>query len=231
MRQILQVGFWFVHVPFGRMVILSLHYSQWLTFPTPSCFIIILFFEVFPPASLCILVGLNNAVVFTVPIPLPLFNCSSSFPKVLGDCSKLTNYNWYRHHTHIPLLSFLSWQGTSICLSSSYYFHLFSFESFSHQRKLIVSHRSLSNYKFPQVSRTLLSILADLNNKVFWMLSTRPIIFMSSYPFIDPLVTASRPPIKIGIIFTFMFHRFFFTSLVRIFSYNVRFLTAFCGSL
>ena len=39
----------------------------------------------------------------------------------------------------------------------------YSFESFSRQRMLVVSHWSVSNSKSPQVSRTLISILADLN--------------------------------------------------------------------
>ena len=43
--------------------------------------------------------------------------------------------------------------------------------SFSHQYKLIVFHWSLSDSKSPQVSRTLLSILANLNNGVVWMVS------------------------------------------------------------
>ena len=52
----------------------------------------------------------------------------------------------------------------------------FSFESFSDQRKLMVSHWSLSYSKSPQVFGTLLSILADLNNEVVWMVSTRSIL-------------------------------------------------------
>ena len=43
--------------------------------------------------------------------------------------------------------------------------------------------------KWQQVSRTLLSILADLNNALVWMVSTRPFIYKSSSPFINPLVT------------------------------------------
>ena len=38
----------------------------------------------------------------------------------------------------------------------------------------MVFHWSLSDSKSPQVSRTLLSILAVLNNAVVWMVSTRP---------------------------------------------------------
>ena len=41
-----------------------------------------------------------------------------------------------------------------------------AFSSFSHQRQQMVFHWSLSDSKSPQISRTLLSILADLNNAV-----------------------------------------------------------------
>ena len=49
--------------------------------------------------------------------------------------------------------------------------------SFSHQHRLIVFHWSLSDSNSPQVSRTLLSILAVFNNIVVWVVSTRPLIF------------------------------------------------------
>ena len=60
-----------------------------------------------------------------------------------------------------------------------------------------------------QVSRTLLSILADLNNIVVWMVSTRSLISKSSIPFINSLVTVPKAPVTISIIVTFMFHSFF----------------------
>ena len=41
----------------------------------------------------------------------------------------------------------------------------------------------LSDSKSPQVSRTLLTILAVLNNAVVWMVSTRPTASKSSSPF------------------------------------------------
>ena len=69
----------------------------------------------------------------------------------------------------------------------------------------MVSYWSLSDSKSPQVSRTLLNILADLNN-VVWMVSTRPLISKSSSPCINPLVTVPRAPITIGITVTFMFY-------------------------
>ena len=68
---------------------------------------------------------------------------------------------------------------------------------------------SLNDSKSPQVSRTLLSILADLNNFVVWMASIRPPTSNSSSPFSNPLVTVPKAPITIGIIVTFMFHSFF----------------------
>ena len=43
----------------------------------------------------------------------------------------------------------------------------------------MVFHRSLSDHKSPQVSRTFHSILADLNNAVVWLVSTRPVISKS----------------------------------------------------
>ena len=64
-------------------------------------------------------------------------------------------------------------------------------------------HWTLSDNKYPQISRTLLSILADLNNAVVWMVSTRPLISKSSSPCINPLVIVLSASI------TFMFHSFF----------------------
>ena len=73
----------------------------------------------------------------------------------------------------------------------------------------MVLHWSLSDSKSPQVSRTLLSIMAVLNNVVAWRVSTRPPTSKSSSPFNKPLVTVPLAPITIGIIVTFMFHSFF----------------------
>ena len=70
-------------------------------------------------------------------------------------------------------------------------------------------HWSLSYSKPPRVSRTLLGILAYLNNEVVWMVTTRPVISKSSSPFINPLVTVPRAPITIGKTVIFMFHNFF----------------------
>ena len=67
-------------------------------------------------------------------------------------------------------------------------------------------HWSLSDSKSPQISKTLLSILADLN---IAEVSSCPVISKSSSLCTNPLVTVARAPITIGIIVTFMFHTFF----------------------
>ena len=81
----------------------------------------------------------------------------------------------------------------------------------------MVFHCSLCDRKSSQVSRTLLSMLAVLNNAFVWMVSTRPPISKSSSPFNNPLVTVPKAPITIGIIVTLMFHSFFlFPSKVEV---------------
>ena len=82
-------------------------------------------------------------------------------------------------------------------------------ESFSDQRWLLFFHWSLSDSKSTQVFRALLSILTDLNNAVFWTVTTCLVISKSSSPCINPLVTVPRALITFGIIVTFMFHSFF----------------------
>ena len=74
---------------------------------------------------------------------------------------------------------------------------------------LRVVHWSLSGSKSPQVSRTLLSILVDLNNAVVWMVSARPLISKSSNLSTKLLVTVPSAPITIGITVTFMLHSCF----------------------
>ena len=78
----------------------------------------------------------------------------------------------------------------------------------------MVSHWSLSDSKSPQVFKTLLSILTDLNHAVVWMVSTRLLIFKSSCPCTNHLMTVPRALITIGIIVTFMCHSSF-NSLAR----------------
>ena len=75
-------------------------------------------------------------------------------------------------------------------------------------------HRSLNDSKSLQVSRTLLSILANLINALVWMVSTLPLISTSSSPGTNPFVTVPSLPITVGITVTFMF-RSFLNSLER----------------
>ena len=63
----------------------------------------------------------------------------------------------------------------------------------------MVSHRRLSDSKFTQISRTLLRILADINNAVIQMISMCPLISKSSRPCTYHLVTVTRAPISTGI--------------------------------
>ena len=79
-----------------------------------------------------------------------------------------------------------------------------------------------------QVSRTFLSILANLNNGVVWMFYTLPLISKFSSPCTNPLVTVPNAPITIDITVTFMFHSFFlFPGKVSVFISLFAFLLGF----
>ena len=98
----------------------------------------------------------------------------------------------------------------------------------------MVFHWNLSDSKSPQVSRTLLSILAVLHNAVVWMVSTRPPTSKSTSSFSNPLVTVPNAPITVGIIVTSMFHSFF-NSLARsrylsFFSHSFSFILLSAGT-
>ena len=98
----------------------------------------------------------------------------------------------------------------------------------------MVFHRSFSDSKSPQVSRTLLSILAVRNNVVVCMVSIRPPTSKSSKPFSNPLFTVPKESITIGRIVTFMFYSFF-NSLARsrylsFFSYSFSFILWSAGT-
>ena len=95
----------------------------------------------------------------------------------------------------------------------------------------MVFRRGLSVNKSSQVSRTLLSILADLCNALVWIVSPRPLISKSSSPFTNLLVTVPRAPITTGITVTFKFQIFSLISQQRPSTYtSLRFLSILhCG--
>ena len=82
----------------------------------------------------------------------------------------------------------------------------------------MVFHWRLSDSKSPQVSRTRLSILANLNVVVL-IVSTRPLISKSSSPCPNPLMTVPNAPITIIWYHRhFQFHNFFqFSCTVQVF--------------
>ena len=88
----------------------------------------------------------------------------------------------------------------------------------------MVFHWSLNDSKSPQVSGTLLSILAIFNNAVVWTVSTRPLISKSSNPCTNPFVTEPSAPTTLGITVTLMFYIFFqfsnkFQVLISLFAF------------
>ena len=96
-------------------------------------------------------------------------------------------------------------------------------------------HWSLSDFKSAQVSRTLLSILVDLNHTVVWIVSIRPLISKSSSLYTKLLVTVPSAPITIRNTVTFLFHSFF-NPLARsrflpLFPYSFSFILWSTGSL
>ena len=162
--------------------------------------------------------------------------CSSKSHRILFSFSWTGSVLWIHHLFVWSNLNFLrssQWIIFSRPAVSSLYFQLL--KSFSHQRLLMVFHWSLSEIKSPQVSRTLLSILAVLNSVVVWMVSTRPLISMSFSTFNYLLVTGPKTPITIGIIVTFMFHSFI-NSLARsrylsFFSFYFNFAQGWTGTV
>ena len=123
--------------------------------------------------------------------------------------------------------NFLAWDLTYLSLKTSmllfffpFFFCLFSVSWCLYCLycfwELFVFHMILSDSKSPQVFRTLLSILADLNNAVIWMVSPCPLISKSSFPSTNPMVTVPNAPITIGITVIFMLHSFFSSSLARL---------------
>ena len=84
-----------------------------------------------------------------------------------------------------------------------YYFYITPFEFF-----LLVLANGVRMSKYSQVSRTLLSILTDLNNAVVWMVSARPSISNTPNPLYQFLEDLYKATITTGITVTLMFDIF-----------------------
>ena len=138
-----------------------------------------------------------------------------------------SNFNFLHSSQWIPFLSqsclvlnslcailrntLIIWLMVSSLSPHNEHISFYSFESFSHQCLLRVSHWGLSNSKSHQFSRTLLSIQADLNNAIVFMVTSRLLISKSSSPCTNLLVTLPNALITIGI----TCHSFFFSFQIR----------------
>ena len=174
---------------------------------------------------LSILANLNNAVVRMVS-SRPLISKSSSsstYPLVTVPSAPIIIgiiiIYFFRIFHNSDNQWFLTgvWVTTSLLKSPGLFsvfwpiiIIIYSFVCFSHQRYLMLSFWSLNDNRSPQASRTHLSILADLNNSVIWMVSTYPFISKSSNLLTHTLGIVPSTPIRIGITVTFMFHSLFF---------------------
>ena len=78
----------------------------------------------------------------------------------------------------------------------------------------MVFHWNLIDRKSDQISRTLLGILAYLNNALIWMVSILPPISDPFSPLSKPSRTIPSTPITIGITVLLMFYSFL-SSLAR----------------
>ena len=120
------------------------------------------------------LADLNNAVVWMIStrsrISSPPVPCTNLF----GDCTERTNYDWYYRHFIIVVVVAV--------------FERF----FLPQRKLMDISWDLIDSKSPQVSRTLLSILADLSNAIVCMVLSFP-SFPVPFPILWGLFKVQNP--------------------------------------
>ena len=82
----------------------------------------------------------------------------------------------------------------------------YALQVFPLQFYLVLFLWSLKDSKSPQVSKTLLSILVDLNNAVFSMVSIFFLIYNFSSIFSKPLETVSTIPTRIIITVNFTFN-------------------------
>ena len=110
------------------------------------------------------------------------------------DHSKWTNYNWYHYPPHVRQVF-------------SYYYHYFTLFWAFHtsvtwwfSTGVWVMAIVLKSPRFFLIFGLILII------SFIWILSTHPLIYKSSSPFINTLVTVPSAPITTGITVTFLFH-------------------------
>ena len=114
------------------------------------------------------------------------FFCSVDFFYIYQDYLNLIFYFWIL--VLIGIIPYSRFTGFNYILYIYTYIYIYiyllllfySFESFSHKHQLMVFHWSLRDSYSPQVSRTLLSILANLNSSVILKVFLFPILLVSS---------------------------------------------------
>ena len=125
----------------------------------------------------------------------------------------------FSFHSNILVISqaiFLLFE-VFVQLFSSHFCIISYLAKFSHQFQLVAFFKNLSlcDSMSPYVSRTLLSILADLNYVLVCMVSILPLISNSFSTFSKTLSTVQSPPSIIGNTLIFNFHSRNFIIIVR----------------
>ena len=110
----------------------------------------------------------------------------------------------------------MSWSSFFIFSFISNY-HNYYYYCYFHMRFNGQFFTGLIDVKVPKVTRTLQSILADLNNAVVWMVSTHPLISNSSSLFLSHLETIPSASPTTVITITIMFDSFFSSSKIQVF--------------
>ena len=127
-------------------------------------------------------------------------------------CHKTQSSN--QQPNSIPIFKFFSYVANSFMSSMNNLRLIFFWDIILLNRKVFTSaltdvfHWHLRD-KSHRVSWTLFSILADFDNTLVWMISTRSLISTSSSPCTNSLVTVPSTPITIGITVTFTFPSIF----------------------
>ena len=158
-----------------------------------------------------ILTVANNVVIWMVSTRLPTFKFTSLInnplvtvpkaPIMIGITVTFMFHNFFNSLARSKYLSFFSLPFCFILWSAGtanytiwlvlFFFVVDYFKvlvSFSLQHLLMIFLSSLNDSKPPQVSRTLPSILTDLNNAVIWIVSNLPPPSISAPPALLPIL-------------------------------------------